>query len=113
MISYGTMASADSYSVYNPREVKTARMIKLDSLLRHEKVSFIKMDIEGSELEALKGAQTIIKEQRPKMAICVYHKIEDLWKIPLFLHKINPEYKIYIRHHAKFWVSETVCYAIP
>ena len=88
-------------------------MIKLDSLLRHEKVSFIKMDIEGSELEALKGAQTIIKEQRPKMAICVYHKIEDLWKIPLFLHKINPEYKIYIRHHAKFWVSETVCYAIP
>ena len=63
-----------------------------------EKVSFIKMDIEGAEVEALKGAQVTIKRDKPYMAICIYHRQTDLWEIPILVHEIVPEYKLYIKH---------------
>lgn len=75
-----------------------------------EAPTFIKMDIEGAELEALEGAKNTIVKSKPKLAICLYHKPDDLWKIPLYLKKLVPEYKFYIRHHSKVrW--ETVLYA--
>jgi hypothetical protein len=80
-------------------------------VFKNEKITFIKMDIEGSEPQALSGAEEIIKKQKPKLAICVYHKPEHLWEIPLYLKKIVPEYKIYIRHHTPL-EYETVCYAV-
>ena len=87
---------------------KTMRLI---DVLKNEKVTFIKMDIEGSEVKALSGAEEIIKKQKPKLAICVYHKPEHLWEVPLYIKKIVPEYKIYIRHHTPL-EYETVCYAL-
>lgn len=111
LVPYGRMSSADSYSMYNPRDVATAKVFSLDNALGKEKVTMIKMDIEGAELSALKGATAIIQVQRPKIAACIYHRIEDMWQIPLFLKELVPEYKIGIRHHAEYWVSETVCYA--
>ena len=72
--------------------------------------SFIKMDIEGAELEALRGAESVIKEFKPKLSICVYHKPEDLYMIPLYIKNLVPEYKIYIRHH-KDTAFETILYA--
>ncbi len=57
---------------------------------------FIKMDIEGSELEALKGAENLIKQRKPSLAICVYHMANDIIKIPFYLKSIVPEYKIYL-----------------
>lgn len=76
-----------------------------------DRVSFIKMDIEGSELEALKGAEKTIRTYHPKLAICIYHKYDDLWTIPLYLHEIVPEYRFYIRHHS-LSCSDTVLYAV-
>ena len=76
-----------------------------------DKVTFIKMDIEGSELKALDGARNIIKECKPKLAICAYHLEEDLWEVPLKIKEILPEYKIYMRHHCTEMDEETVCYA--
>jgi FkbM family methyltransferase len=79
----------------------------------HAPVTFIKMDIEGSELEALKGASRTISKYKPKLAICIYHKIEDFWEIPLYINTLVPEYKFYIGHHDPILgCNETVLYAI-
>lgn len=111
LLSYGKRSSDDSYSIYNEEDTETVQTVSLDQYLTNENVTFIKMDIEGAEWKALQGAREIISSAKPKMAICVYHRLEDIWKIPLLLKEWVPEYHIAIRHHAKFWVSETVCYA--
>lgn len=84
---------------------------RLDDVLNGQKVTFIKMDIEGSETAALRGASKIIREQKPKLAVCIYHSPEDMLTIPLYLKQLVPEYRIYIRHHTNT-MYETVCYAV-
>lgn len=79
-----------------------------------ETVSFIKMDIEGSELSALKGAEETIKRDRPKLAICIYHEIQDFIEIMEYLLSLNLGYRFYLRHHGSQAVNEqyeTVLYA--
>ncbi len=71
----------------------------------------IKMDIEGAELEALKGAKKTIQRDKPKLAICIYHKTEDLWEIPLYIKELVSEYCLYIRHQT-FGTGDTVLYAV-
>lgn len=73
--------------------------------------TFIKMDIEGSELNALKGAEKIILKRKPKLAISVYHKPEDIIEICDYLMCLVPEYKFYLRHYST-GLDETVLYAI-
>lgn len=73
--------------------------------------TFIKMDIEGSEMEALLGAEKVIRRNKPKLAICIYHSDEDMLRIIEYIHSIVPEYKLYVRHHSAY-VAETVLYAI-
>jgi FkbM family methyltransferase len=93
------------------KSVKT-EVCAIDNII-HTPVTFIKMDIEGSELEALKGASLTITQYKPKLAICIYHKIEDFWEIPLYINSLVPEYKFYICHHDPFFgLNETVLYAI-
>ena len=89
----------------------TIEVISLDELLKNKKITFLKMDIEGSELEALEGSKDLITINKPKLAICLYHKRDDLWKIPLFIKNLNLEYKFFIRHHSSLFM-ETVLYAI-
>jgi len=89
----------------------SGKTVRLSDILKNNKVTFIKMDIEGSEPKALYGAEEIIRNQKPKLAICVYHKPEHLWEIPLYLKSIVPEYKIFLRHHT-ILEYETVCYAV-
>lgn len=82
--------------------------ITIDSL--GEKPTFIKMDIEGSELEALRGARETITSCKPRLAVCLYHKKEDILDIPSFILSLAPEYKIFIRHHS-LTNLDTVLYA--
>ena len=90
---------------------KYGNVVALDDMEQGNKVTFLKMDIEGAEMDTLHGAKRILQEQKPQCAICVYHKISDMWMIPLFLHEMLPEYQIIFRHHQYSW-SETVCYAV-
>ena len=83
---------------------------RLDAILADTPVTFIKMDIEGAEMNALHGAENIIKYNRPKLAICIYHNVRHLFEVPLFLKKLVPDYRIYMRHHSPF-EYETICYA--
>jgi len=77
-----------------------------------ENVTFIKMDVEGAEMEALKGAANTIRRCKPKLAVCIYHKPQDIIEIPTYIMALCPEYKLYIRHHfINGW--ETVLYALP
>lgn len=73
----------------------------IDAVLGNDKASFIKMDIEGGELEALIGAKEQIKNNKPRLAICIYHKQEDFWTIPQYIKQLNPNYKFYIKTHSK------------
>lgn len=85
---------------------------RIDDLAGIGTPTFIKMDIEGSEPDALKGGRLTIRKARPILAACAYHKCEHLWQIPLLMRDILPEYQISLRRYAEeCW--ETVYYAIP
>lgn len=78
-----------------------------------EKITFLKMDIEGMEMEALKGAKRHIQEDRPILAICLYHNTEDLWEIPLYIKSlVGDSYRYHIGHYTLYH-GETVFYAVP
>lgn len=88
--------------------------IEVDTLdeLVNEKVTFIKMDIEGAEALAIEGMKRHIFNDYPKMAISVYHKVDDLWKIPEQILAIRDDYDLYLRHYTE-GTDETVMFFIP
>lgn len=88
------------------------KVVSLDSELKNQKITFIKMDIEGAEIDALKGAAGIIKKQKPVLAICVYHKFNDIFEIPELIQSFKVDYKYYLRHYTDS-ASETVLYCVP
>jgi methyltransferase FkbM-like protein len=70
------------------------------------------MDIEGAELDALRGARPVIVRDRPVLTICVYHVPGDLWRLPLLMKEMIPEYQMFLRtHEGDGW--QTVAYGIP
>ena len=78
--------------------------VSLDEILEEygiKHIDIVKMDIEGAELKALEGAQNTIMNYKPKLAICIYHKPEDLWEIPLLIQSWVPDYKFYVRHYGE------------
>lgn len=83
----------------------------LDSILKGEEVTYIKLNVVGSELKALKGAKETILKYKPKLAITVHYKPEDIIEIPAYLKSLVPEYKFYMRHYSNS-LAETVVYAV-
>lgn len=90
--------------------LQTIEVVRLDEFIKNERVTFIKMDIEGAEYDALKGAEQIIKEQKPRLAISVYHNANHIIDIPELLLSIRPDYKFYLRHYSLL-ANEIVLYA--
>ena len=83
----------------------------IDSTAVGFKPNFIKMDIEGAEIEALKGAQLCISKYKPNLAIAVYHSPNDLIEIPQLIEKIHPGYRMFLRQHGEC-ALETVLYCL-
>jgi len=103
----GTMASSRSDG--GALEVRVAT---LDELTRGERPTFIKLDVEGDELIALQGGVQMLRREQPVVAVCVYHRPEDLWTIPLFLDECLPDHSKFLRAHA--WDGfELMAYAVP
>ena len=92
---------------------KNVITLSIDDLVQQKqisKINLIKMDIEGAELKALKGAINTIKSFRPKLAISVYHKLSDFYEIPQFIESLNLGYKLYLIHYT-IHQEETVLFA--
>lgn len=86
------------------------RVDALDNIL-DTPVTFLKMDIEGAEIEAIKGARELISKYKPKLAISAYHKTDDFWKIPEAVFSIRDDYQLYLRHYME-GVTETVMFFV-
>ncbi len=91
---------------------ETARFQPLDAFVEERglKVTLIKVDTEGAEVPILLGAAQTLKRQKPKLQVCVYHRAEDLWRIPALIWDMNPEYRFLLAHHS-YGIFETVLYA--
>lgn len=82
----------------------------IDETVKGQRVSYIKMNIEGAEIDALNGAAETIRQWHPRLAISVYHRPSDLWAIPTLIRELNPDYELFLRQHDG-GVIETVLYA--
>jgi len=90
----------------------TVECRRLDDIEWPMTPTYIKMDIEGAEPEALAGGSELLRRHQPVLAICTYHRSEHLWQIPDLIRSIAPEYHVFLRRYAEeCW--EGVCYAIP
>jgi FkbM family methyltransferase len=84
----------------------------MDEILRERIPTYIKMDIEGSESEALAGARAVTAAHAPVLAVCLYHRQHDLWQLPLQIRALNQCYRLFLRRYSDdCW--EQICYAIP
>ena len=86
--------------------------VTIDFLCQDKSFDYIKFDIEGKELDAILGGENAIKKDKPKMLISAYHKSEDYFTIPLAVKRINPDYKIYMRHYPSVPAWDTNFYFV-
>ena len=104
----------DPESEITNEEKPEVELVTLDDDIK-EKITFLKMDIEGSEINALLGAKNHIIKDHPKLAICTYHHYEHLWEIPKLIKSFNPDYRLYLRYNGTIngiMASEHVVYAV-
>lgn len=87
------------------------KSIALDETPEIARASFLKMDVEGAEYDALCGARRTIRAESPVLAVCAYHTADHLWRLPLAIDAIRPGYRFFLRPYRQVW--ELVCYAVP
>ena len=101
-------------SAINPNGSVTVPVTSLDDFfsthVKSELPTMIKLDIEGAERKAIEGGIKTISKARPKMAVCVYHQTQDLYELPELIMRVNPDYKLMLRHHSPL-IFDTVLYA--
>lgn len=111
-ISFDQKGGGDSRITSEKQSEYLRVKVKAIDNLKLEKVTFIKMDVEGAEMPALKGAAKTILRDKPKLAVCIYHSNEDMVRIAEYINSLVPEYKLYVRQHFLFpSAAETVLYA--
>jgi FkbM family methyltransferase len=96
-------------------DAPTIKTLSIDDLVTRrglDRLDFIKMDIEGAEVSALRGAEGALRRFRPKLAIAVYHSLSDFWSVPQFLDTLGVGYRFFLRHFT-IHAEETVLFAEP
>lgn len=98
----------------NSHQANEGIPVEFDSVdnIVNEKITFLKMDIEGAELKALDGAKNTIRDCRPKLYVCAYHRNEDFFALPLKIKELCEDYRIYFRHHPYIPAWESNFYAV-
>lgn len=94
------------------KQGRETQMRALDSVLDGAPCTYLKMDVEGAEREAIAGASQTIRQYRPKINIAAYHKSEDFFQLPLLVHTLCPDYRLYLRHHPYVPAWDTNLYAV-
>ncbi|MGE5498607.1 MAG: FkbM family methyltransferase [Syntrophothermus sp.] len=89
----------------------SVQCVSIDNVIPDFDPTFISMDIEGTELYALYGAEKTLRKNRPDIAVCVYHSPAHLWEISDYLNSLDLGYNFYLRNYTSF-VGETVLYAV-
>lgn len=98
-----------------PGQTGSAKTISIDDFVDYhsiQKIDFIKMDIEGAEPIALKGAINTIKKHRPKLAIAIYHSMDDFVNIPKWINDLGLGYELFLGHYT-IHMEETIIFAKP
>jgi FkbM family methyltransferase len=99
-------------STLNTRIGTRVRVDTLDHILAGQSPTFLKLDIEGAEYSALLGARELLHRTKPILAVCVYHRPDHLWNIPILLHERVPNHNLFLRAHQNDGY-ELVVYAVP
>jgi len=107
---HGSGTAAQVTSEPGPRPLAVTTIDRLITSGELDRVDFIKMDIEGAELIALIGAEETLRRFRPRLAISLYHRPGDFWRIPLWLKSLDLGYRFHLDHHT-IHREETVLYA--
>ena len=96
LVNFNNSAGRQSSISTNGKQTKS---LTVDTICKGSGVSYLKADIEGSEKQMLSGAAQTLKKYKPKLNIAAYHRSEDFFEIPLMIHRLNSDYRIYLRRH--------------
>ncbi|MBR2868738.1 MAG: FkbM family methyltransferase [Clostridia bacterium] len=96
VVKFNSAAGRQSSIDSKGKEIET---VTVDELCEGKDVTYIKMDVEGAEKDAILGAAKTLAEKKPKLNIALYHKFTDIFELPLLIKSINPDYKIFLRRH--------------
>jgi FkbM family methyltransferase len=111
-IAWSGSAAAALVSADGPPDPSDVECVTLDELFAGRRMSFLKLDIEGAEPDAITGAAAVIRRDRPIIAVCVYHLQNHLWRIPLLIASLVGDYRFHLRpYNEEGW--DLVCYAVP
>lgn len=86
--------------------------VSIDSVLDGKACTYIKMDVEGAEAKTLEGAVNTVSAYAPKLNVALYHRTEDMFALPLAVHNLCPEYKLYVRHFPYYPAWDTNLFAV-
>ncbi|MGA7767806.1 MAG: FkbM family methyltransferase [Candidatus Sulfotelmatobacter sp.] len=112
IVSFASTGTMGSKIVEGGEQSISVECRRLDDISWPMAPTYVKMDIEGAEPQALVGASDLLRRHHPILAVCTYHRSEHLWQIPNIIRSIAPEYNLFLRRYAEdCW--EGVCYAIP
>lgn len=111
-VAFDDLATSTRTQAKGRHRAQTRSIDDVVGALQLDRVDFVKMDIEGAEVAALKGGVATLRQRSPRLAISAYHRPDDLIILPKLLRLIRPDYALYLEHHT-IHHEETVLYAIP